>query len=61
MSKWDDPDPRVKWALDKFDDDGYEQTSLAGYLWPIVGGSALMAVMQPIANFAGRRCVADTV
>jgi hypothetical protein len=30
---WENPDPRVKWALDILDDGAYERTPIFGYFW----------------------------
>ena len=35
---WENPDPRVKWALDILDDQGSEETPIISYFWaPLLG------------------------
>ena len=55
MSRWENPDPRVKWALDKLDDEGFEQRSLFGYHALTVGWGVGLGALVPLFNYASRR------
>ena len=49
-----DVDPRVQWALDHFDYDGIEPNSVVKYYGPVVAGTLVGALAQPIVNFSRR-------
>ena len=54
---WEDPDPRVKWALDLFDNQGYETTPYTTkFFYPAVFG-AVAGSMGPLNNLLTRRPV----
>lgn len=52
---WENPDPRVRWALDLFDDKGFEPRGyLSQFFWPALGG--ITWGMAPLAaNLISRR------
>ncbi len=55
MSRWDDPDPRVKWALDEMDFDGTEPSSLMSFYSMGVTGALCMGGMGLLRNHLSRR------
>jgi hypothetical protein len=54
-SEWNSPDPRVKWALDAFDNEGIEPNSMFGYYAPIATWTLLAASVHPFTNFLRKR------
>ncbi len=55
MSKWDDPDPRIQWALDELDFGSTEPTTIIGYHYPVAVGTFIGATFWPLTNWIARR------
>ncbi len=55
MSRWDDPDPRVKWALDEFDYGETEPSTFIGYHSYSVAGAVFFGSLMPVSNLFFRR------
>ncbi len=52
--QWDDPDPRIKWALDILDWEGAEVTSVPSYYMMPFSGASLGIVLKGAFNRGNR-------
>ena len=52
---WENPDPRIKWALDLLGDDGYERTPVGSYIWYPSIFAATIGAGHPLKNWTLRR------
>merc|ERR1711976_960469 len=55
MGQWDEPDERVKWAIDLFDRQGVEYTSVLGYYLPHMTLTTIGAAIFLARNKLGRK------
>ena len=52
---WENPDPRIKWALDILDDGPYERTGITQYFWYPGLGGFLGGAANICQNYIGKR------